>query len=191
VKSATQTAAVSFNAGAGEDRVVDTNIQTSIDLPPGEYEIRMGVEEPSSGKVASAFIPVTVPDFAAAPVSLSDVMIHASGAIASGATSQPTLSPTTRRVFGRDELVNGIFQVYQGTARTSALVPIGVRNRVIDAAGHTVRDQSLTLTPSQFERRTAALSVNLDDLEPGAYVLSLETSSGSETAQRQVPFRIR
>jgi hypothetical protein len=192
VKSATQTAPVVFNTGGTEDGTVDTNIQTSVELPPGDYEIRMGVEDPSTGTIASAFTQLTVPDFPAAALSVSDVIIQASGASASGANSAPiTLSPTTRRMFGRQEVIRGVFQVYQGTRRTSPLGPVAVRNEIIDAAGRAVRGQSLSIESSQFEQRTATLSVNLDGLDAGAYVLSVEASGMGVTARRQLPFWIR
>src|SRR5688500_2812937 len=58
-------------------------------------------------------------------------------------------------MFGRKEVIRGVFQVYQGTRRTSPLGSVAVRNEIIDAAGRAVREQSLSIAPSQFEQRTA------------------------------------
>ena len=55
----------------------------------------------------------------------------------------PTFGETTRRSFKRGEVVRGVLQIYQGTQRTDALMPVVMRVRILDAKGTALRDQSL------------------------------------------------
>ena len=48
-----------------------------LDLPPEEYEIRVAVSSGADPRTASVFASVTVPAFAAAPLSLSKVIVNA------------------------------------------------------------------------------------------------------------------
>ena len=75
--AAQQTSTIPPAAGIrGRPPVV--NVPTHLELPPGEYEIRAAVADPSSGRVASVFQPVSVPAFAKAPISLSGIAIERS-----------------------------------------------------------------------------------------------------------------
>ena len=98
IKSAITTATVAFTQNS-LDVPPEANVQTTLELPPGDYEIRMAVEDPADA-VGSVFAPVKIPPFGTAPLSVSDVIVQASG----GAPPDPSsfdvaLSPTTRRTF--------------------------------------------------------------------------------------------
>src|SRR3954465_15196203 len=69
-----QTLELSWPAAArtGETRF---DALSRIDLPPGEYEIRVAVN--GASRTASVFTYLTVPSFAAAPLSLSNIVIGA------------------------------------------------------------------------------------------------------------------
>jgi hypothetical protein len=74
IGSSTKSLAVTFNTAMGSGPA-ETNVQTSVELPPGDYEIRMAVADPATGTVASVFAPLRVPRFADEPLSLSDVIV--------------------------------------------------------------------------------------------------------------------
>jgi VWFA-related protein len=187
IKSATRTATVTFHPNQTEE----ANVQTSLELPPGDYEVRMAIADAASATVSSVFAPVVVQRFAAAPLSLSDAIVQASGGVPPSASAHVVLSPTTRRAFARTEQARVVFEVYQGTMRTDPVVAIAVRNRVLDAQGRNVREQRVTLAPTSFANRMATMSVDLSGLLPGAYLLAIEASSATESARRTLPFTVR
>ncbi len=114
----------------------------------------MGVEDKASGQVASVFTYATVPRFDQLPLSLSSVVLGATPQTSSlpatiGAGDLPIV-PTPQRDFTRADRAVGFVRVYQGTSRTSALVPVEVRGRVLNAKGQAVVDHTFVLQPDQF-----------------------------------------
>ena len=53
----------------------EINVQSHVELAPGDYGLRVAVSDPATGKVASVFSDVTVPKFDSAPLSLSGVTV--------------------------------------------------------------------------------------------------------------------
>jgi hypothetical protein len=105
-------------------------------LTPGDYEVRVAVSDPATDIVASVFCPIVLPPFGSAPLSLSDVIVETTGRIAARPPSAlPVPMRTTRRVFQQDERVRALLQIYQGTERTDAIVPVSVRTSILDAEG--------------------------------------------------------
>jgi hypothetical protein len=178
VAFARETATVTFIPGTSNRRA-EANVQTHIELTPGDYEVRVAVSDPATGIAASVFGPVTVPPFGSAPLSLSDVMV------------ETTSRATTRRVFERDERVRALVQVYQGTQRTDVIVPVSVRTSILDAKGGAIRDQQLALTGKDFTDRRAALALDIGQLPPGEYVLSLDASLERHTTTRILRFAVQ
>lgn len=183
IKSSTQTATVAFNNST------DTNVQTTVELPPGNYEVRMAVEHEKTA-VASVFAPLSVPRFDRAPLSLSDVIVQTS-AKPSAAPGEITLSPTTRRMFSRAEQVRAVFEVYQGTGSSASISPVSVRNRIVDSSGRAIREQRLDLAAKSFTHRKAGMSVDLSALPAGEYVLTIDAELDRESANRAIPFAVR
>jgi hypothetical protein len=137
------------------------------------------------------FGPVAVPLFSSAALSLSDVIVETTGRIASlPAPAVPVPTATTRRVFEQDEAVRAVVQVYQGTQRTDAIVPVSVRTSILDAKGRAIRDQRLALTVNDFTNRRAALALDIGQLPPGEYVLSVDASAERQTTTRTLHFAV-
>ena len=86
------------------------------------------------------------------------------------------VSPITERTFSRADRVRAAFEVYQGTQRSDAIVPVSVRLTIADAHGKTVHEESVALTAESFQARRARLrlALPLERLEPGDYALSIE-----------------
>lgn len=72
---ARQTVTVTFTPD-GAARVPEVNVQTYVDLPPGDYEIRVAVADPATNLAASVFGPVAIPPFGGMPLSFSDVIVE-------------------------------------------------------------------------------------------------------------------
>jgi hypothetical protein len=135
------------------------------------------------------FAPLLIPAFADAPLSLSSVAIEMGSPTDS---STAPIAPTTQRSFARTAQVRAFFQIYQGTQRTDAVVPVTVRVRVIDARGSAIRDQSLVFADTEFRNRRADCRLNLpiQNLPAGEYVVNIEGTAGRQTAGRAVRFSV-
>ncbi len=138
------------------------------------------------------FCPVAVPLFGEVPLSLSDVLVETTSRVAAlPASAIPVPMTTTRRVFEQDEGVRALVQVYQGTERTDVIVPVSARTTILDAKGRAIRDQRLALTVKDFTNRRAALALNIGQLPPGGYVLTLDASLERQRASRILHFGVQ
>jgi hypothetical protein len=182
VASARQSSTIAARPASGAS--IEVNVQSHMELPAGEYGLRVAVSEPGSGRVASVFSDVTVPDFDNAPLSLSGVSVETASGPAGASAA------ITRRVFTRKEQVRAVFQIYQGTGRAEPLAPVTMRVQILDAKGAAVRDQSLPFAESSFtNRRTdCVITLPLAKLTPGEYLLKLEASANRSTAGRALRF---
>jgi VWFA-related protein len=185
VASARQTSTVAV-AGLASGRAPEVNVQSHLELPPGEYGVRVAVTDPATSRVAGVFSEVTVPQFDRDPLSLSGVTVD----IASVPSAAPV--PTTRRVFRREDRVRALLQIYQGTDRTEAIVPVSMRVQILDAKGAAARDQSLSFSEKMFANRRAdcVITIPVANLPPGEYVLKLEASSDRQTTGRAFRFAV-
>jgi VWFA-related protein len=194
--SARQTLEVSWPpAGAEQPRRLD--VLSRLDLPPGDYEIRVAASAAGGARTASVFTHLTVPAFSGAPLSLSNIVMSAPAT----ANSAPPdfleavlpLRPTPQRTFRRGDQSTAFVRVYQGTSRTDELRPVPVRVRIVNAGDRDVRDEVLVLQPSAFAvGRTADLRMPLPlaSLPAGDYLLRLEAAAGEHVAGRAVRFSV-
>ena len=185
VGSARQTSTVSVKRGPSAT-LPDVLIASHLSLPPGDYDIRVAVAEAATRKIATVFSEVTVPDFAKARLSLSGLMVT----LASAPSAEP--ADTLRRTFRRTEQVRAALQIYQGTRRTDAIVPISIRVRIVDGKGATVRDQALPFTAAMFANRRAecAIAIPVANLPAGEYLLRLDATAERQEARRALRFAI-
>jgi hypothetical protein len=185
VASARQTSTITARRPTS-GAAVEANVQSHLELPPGDYGLRVAILDGASGKIASVFSDVTVPDFANAPLSLSGMSVEA----ATRTGTAPT--PSTRRTFKRGEVVRAVLQIYQGTRLTDVLSPVAMRVRILDAKGTAVRDQSLPFPESAFiNRRTdCVITLPLRALTPGEYLLRLDAAATRHSAGRALRFSV-
>jgi hypothetical protein len=171
------------------------NVQTHVDLDPGDYEVRVGVTDPKTGATGSVFSQIAVPKFATAPLSVSDIAIEVgpNRDTSAGAGTPAAIHPTTRRRFDRADQVRAFLQIYQGTRRTDPIVPVSVRVRILDVRGGAARDSSLVFNDTEFRARRADCRINLpiDRLGAGEYLLEIAASAGDEIAARKLRFTVR
>ena len=168
-----------------------------LDLPLGEYEIRVGVSGSEPARTASVFTYLTVPAFDSAPLSLSSLVIGATSATFTApkdflAALLPIV-PTARRDFAQSDKLIGFVRIYQGTSRTDPLLPVHLTSSVIDAQGRVVASQPARLEAAQFEKGRAAdhyVALPLAGLTPGEYLLRIETEMGSRIAGRALRFSV-
>ena len=197
VGTARQTLELSWpaSAPAGDQRF---DVLSRLDLPPGQYEIRVGVSGANPARTASVFSYVTVPAFAATPLSLSSIIIGATAGTLTAPkdflTALLPVVPTARRAFARTGRLVGFLRIYQGTSRTDPLVPVQLRSSVIDSRGQVVADQGDVLDVGRFEKERTAdhyFALPLANLTPGEYLLRTEATMGARVAGRAVRFSVK
>lgn len=171
------------------------DLLSRLDLPAGEYEVRIAVSAGEPRRTASVYSYITVPAFDSAPLSLSNVVL--------GATDDTLtvpedflegllpLVPTTRREFATADTMVSFVRIYQGTGRRDSLLPVQVQSSILDAQSQVVAAQSLTFEPKQFEKDRSVdhgITLPLAKLTPGEYLLRIEAQMGARTAGRAVRF---
>jgi len=190
---AQQRSTVDLPKGPSIAPVVD--LQTYLDLKPGDYELRAAVMNRDSGLAASVFSQLAIPPFADVPLSLSNLILgtrETTEAAAHAAAPRLPIVPTTQRAFRRGDRVWSFMQVYQGTARTDELKRVSVRTTVVDEQDRTVYDRLLTLSETEFVKRRADVQIMLPlaKLPPGRYVFRIDATLGQRTASRGARFSV-
>jgi hypothetical protein len=98
-----------------------------------------------ASRTASVFTYLTVPCFAAAPLSLSNIVVGATARTLTApknflSTLLP-LVPTARREFAPADRFVAFFRIYQGTGRDTTLTPVQLQSTLIDAHGARSRQK--------------------------------------------------
>jgi hypothetical protein len=193
---ARQTLDLSWPASAPQDRRFD--VLSRLDLPPGEYEIRVAVSSGADARTASVFSYVTVPAFTAVPLSLSNIILGATAGTLTAPkdflVSLLPIVPTARREFARTGRLLAFFRVYQGTKRSDPLTPVQLRSSIVDDHDRVVATETGVLDVGKFAKaRTADYYVTLPlaTLAAGEYLLKVETTMGARTAGRATRFVLK
>jgi VWFA-related protein len=185
VATARQTSTVTVSGAAGT-LPADVPVESRLELAPGDYEIRIAVRNPESGEVSSVFAPITVPSFANASLSMSDVVVEASSSVSAA------MHPTIRRAFKTSEHMQATLHVYEGLDRDDDIATATIALRVLDPSGRAVHEQTLTLNAQDFARRRAdcRLAIPLDRLSAGEYLLKIDAAADKATASKAIRFRV-
>jgi hypothetical protein len=187
-----------FDVSAGREPggVLQYDTVARLDLRPGSYEIRVATGHRAAARTGSVYTYVEVPDFTKAPLSLSGVVLEDAATVpvtpADVFSAVIPLTPTAEREFAREDGVSAFVRVYQGG--DGPLTPVAVRAKILDTRVGAAFDATSTLEPDRFGRARDAdfrLSLPLERLAPGAYLLTVEAILGAHAARRDVRFTIR
>jgi VWFA-related protein len=179
----------------GESR--QGTIFAHVDLTPGLHHIRAFVRSAALKHTGTVFTDVDVPDFAKARLSLTGVVLHSDqpetvGGIETLRGLVPSV-PTTRRIFAGTEHVTAALALYQGGNAPPAAVVL--TTQITDDHDQTVFQHIETLAAEQFggigRPAVSTLSLRLDQLPAGRYLLSFEAATGSDHAERDVQFAVK
>ena len=159
---------------AGTAAAPRTEVLSRLDLPPGEYQVRVAVSGGSPQRSASVFADVTVPRFDVVPLSMSSVVLAATAGTHTAPKGfldpvMPVL-PTARRDFAPGDRVLAFLRVYQGARRKDALRPVTLRTTVVDENGKDVASASSVIAAEAFGPARAGeqfISVPVSTLEAG------------------------
>jgi len=173
-----------------------------LELAPGRYQVRIAAREEGSDRGGSIVYDLVVPDFAATPVGMSQVLL-ASPAATQALTTKPDadlkdrlpLPPTALREFEpRDRLV-AFAEVYDN--REGPSEAILVTTTVTNETGAAMFRSEEAVEAFAFEPKRRSWShrieIPLADLAPGPYVLRVEAKprhAASPAVFREVPFSV-
>lgn len=179
-------------SGSGEYELL-----SRLPLDPGRYEIRVGVRDEASDRIGTAHAYVDVPDFERDPLSTSGIVLDASpspltapdGLFAAALEGRPT----ARRLFSRSDSVTALLRVYQG--RDEPLKDVRIDSVVQDAGAKKILDESSTLSAARFRDAHRAadvrLTLPLDRMPPGEYLLTMTAHRDRRTERRDVRVTVR
>ena len=157
-----------------------------IELPPGRYQVRVGVRESGAGEMGTVFYDLDVPDFTREPLSISGLLLTAPSAqrvmtVQRDETAGTVLpgAATSRRTFMTSDALSVYAEIY---ARISGEIAqrIDVTTRLVAESGKDVSvstdELSGGVTAGRDKSATYSLSkrIPLHDVPPGAYLLRIE-----------------
>jgi hypothetical protein len=157
-----------------------------LTLPPGRYQLRVGVRESGAGEMGSVFYDLNVPDYAANGLAMSGLLLTAESARAQF-TPQPDdqLPPqtlpapaTSRRTFGRNDVLSLYAEVYDNTSsRTPQRIEVVTTMTGEDGVAAFSSRETLTASPSgdaKNARIPLTKQIALKDVRPGRYTLRVD-----------------
>ncbi|HEX2458076.1 MAG TPA: VWA domain-containing protein [Vicinamibacterales bacterium] len=178
-------------------------IARRLEVPPGKYQLRVGVRESGAGAVGSVLYDLEVPDFSKSDLSMSGILL--TSAYASRIpTANPDpdfkqvlpAQPVALREFPSNDNLALFVEVYD--TQVKAPHRVAIKTTILDEAGKA-------LVTTSDERRSEDLqggkggygyqtTLALKDLPPGRYVLRVEAQTllkDGGTASRELEFRVR
>lgn len=174
-----------------------------LEVPPGRYQLRIGVRESNGGTLGTVLHDLDVPDFGRAPLSMSHVLVTSAHASHTPTPNpDPQLkdvlpaSPAAVREFPAGDVLTAFAEVYDTIVRTPHRVSIGAS--VIADNGTTVFQRADERSSGELKGRGGGYghtaTIPLAGLAPGRYVLRMEARvllADGATVSRELEFRIR
>lgn len=183
-----QTMTIPANAGAP----TEPDLPGHFPLKPGRY--MLGIAASAEGRSGSVFVDVDVPNFAKDPLA-------ASGMILQRRPAPPIrdkfiadlipIVPTTHRQFVASDEVTVFVRIYQGGK--GKIVPVRITARVKNDKNAVASNHEGMLEVANFSENRSAdfeVSLPLDHLSPGEYLLELDAQSGARHVTRTARFSV-
>ncbi len=173
-----------------------------VDVPPGQYQLRVGVSSSTARRTGSVFVDVTVPDFAAAVLSMSGIAIDQRttaapmpAARADALAAVLPFTPSLAREFRPSDDVAAFVRVYRGTGSGSQ--PVRMATALERAGEETilwrVEEERPASTFGRAGETEYRVRLPLDQLAAGTYRLRITAARAGDLvgAQREIDFRVR
>ena len=180
-------------AGPPPDQVTYV-ITSSLQIPPGRYQLRASAMSGQLNLGGSVFLPLDVPRFSDTPLRLTDLLIaYADGPRVPVARDQPRSIVPAANLLPFDPTLDRVFSS-RDTLRLFVRAVTADRRPLIATISAFAADGRLVLT---LERPLSAGSPSLDinlplqQLAPGAYRLEVGVAGGGHTASREMGFVVR
>lgn len=170
----------------------------SVLLPPGAYQLRVGVKSATAGRVGSVYHDLAVPAFDRSPLALSGLVLSGGreGAALPVARRRTILAlsphmPSLSREFSSDDDVSAFARIYRTRSARQSTVTVATTIESLREAAVVWHDAR----PVSWRRDEAEhlVALPLRELSPGHYRLTIGVTDGEGrfSAERQVDFRIR
>jgi VWFA-related protein len=180
-------------------RHTGARLLSRLDVPPGRYQIRVGVHESGGGTVMVPY-DLEVPDYSRMAFGMSGLLLTSSEA-ESFATANPdpqllkvlASPPVARRRFSTVETLMSFVEVYDDSRQAARQIVLDLT--VQDAAnGGTIfatRDQR-AIDSRGAATQGFSTEIPLKNWRPGIYVLHVRATSitGEHSAERELPFEV-
>jgi VWFA-related protein len=158
-----------------------------IALPPGRYQLRVGVRETGAGEMGSVFHDLQVPDYNASGVAMSGLLVtHQAARQQFSAQPDDQLPPgalpapaTTRRTFSQGDVVSLFAEIYDGRSSRERR-RIEMITTLVGEDGNAAFSsrESLDGATADAGQRSARIPITkqipLRDVQPGRYVFRVE-----------------
>jgi VWFA-related protein len=156
-----------------------------IALPPGRYQLRVGVRETGAGEMGSVFADLQVPDYNARGLTMSGLLLtddaarlqfspQADDQLPAGTLPGPA---TSRRTFRQNDTLSAFAEIYDSSSSSDAR-RIEVTATLVGEDGVTAFSSRESLAGSSPDAKTSRIPITrqipLKDVRPGRYVLRLE-----------------
>jgi len=189
---------------ATHERISRTGVRlmSQLELPPGRYQIRVGVHETTGGTNGTVPYDLEVPDYEEMPFALSGVLLTSSAAELFATANESAewsgllpAPPVVTRTFSASDTLTWFVEAYDDTSRASH--DINYTATIEDADdGRTLAEAGDTRTVAAGAGRQAhgfTTSYPLRDLEPGMYLLrvSASTTVGDHSARQDILFEVK
>ncbi len=177
-----------------------------IQVPPGKYQMRIGVREANGGRVGTVLYDLDAPDFSKGPLVMSGIAITSAAASrVPTASPDPSVNefkdvlpapPTAAREFDKEDTLAIFSEIYDNIGATAHRV--GITATVLADDGKTVFTTSDERRSEELQGASGGYGyttkIPLNTFAPGRYVLRVEAKSmlGNATpVKREVEFRVR
>ena len=171
------------DAAAGTAATAPAGSAVTFEAPPGQLQLRISVEGRRGQVIDSLTRDLTLPDFTKVEVSFGTARVFRGRTVRDLAIikANPTSIPTTEREFSRTERL---------LIRADAYTPGGaaptVTARLLNRGGQKMADLPLQVGAAG----TVELELPLSSLPAGDYLIEMNATSNSGTAQELVAFKV-
>ena len=154
-------------------------------LPPGRYQLRVGVRETGAGEMGTVFADVQVPDYTARGLTMSGLLLTDEAArlqfspqpdaqLPAGTLPGPAIS---RRTFRQSDVVSAFAEIYDSSSSREAK-RIEVVTTLVGEDGNAAFSSRESVAGGAADVKSSripiAKQIALKDIRPGRYVLRVE-----------------
>ena len=179
-----------------------------IELPPGRYQLRIGVRESGAGEMGTVFYDLDVPDFARGRLNMSGLLVSAPSAqrtltVQADQAAAKLLAgaATSRRSFTSSDVLALYAEIYENSSGGPPR-RVDLTTRLIDETGrdvsvaHEVLERGASSGSDKSATFVVSRALPLKDVTPGRYLLRVEAQLRGETGDdssvaRETSIRVR
>jgi len=173
-------------------------------LPPGRYQLRVGVRESGAGEMGTVFYDLQVPDYNARGLAMSGLLVSDNAArqeftaqpddqLAAGTLPAPA---TSRRTFRQDDVLSVFTEIYDSNSSRDAR-RIEVTATLIGEDGVAAFSSRESVSGGSADVKTSRIPVAkqivLKEVRPGRYTLRIEgrlLGGGVNPVSRETPVTV-